>query len=79
MKDAFSNLKAFVNSKRNELIQQKRILESQAKNQLLVETERTKYAVEIALAAGVEKPTQTGNDKENLWYKLGSKGLEAKN
>nr|WP_269460958.1 Wzz/FepE/Etk N-terminal domain-containing protein [Vibrio splendidus] len=76
--DAFSNLKAFVNSKRNELIQQKRILESQAKNQLLVETERTKYAVEIALAAGVEKPTQIGNDKEIFGIELGSKGLEAK-
>ncbi|MEZ9003633.1 LPS O-antigen chain length determinant protein WzzB [Vibrio splendidus] len=76
--DAFSNLKAFVNSKRNELIQQKRILESQAKNQLLVETERTEYAVEIALAAGVEKPTQTGNDKEIFGIELGSKGLEAK-
>ncbi|WP_192889811.1 LPS O-antigen chain length determinant protein WzzB [Vibrio bathopelagicus] len=76
--DAFSNLKAFVNSKRNELIQQKRILESQAKNQLLVETERTKYAVEIAQAAGVEKPTQTGNDKEIFGIELGAKGLEAK-
>ncbi|MEZ8239306.1 LPS O-antigen chain length determinant protein WzzB [Vibrio splendidus] len=76
--DAFSNLKAFVNSKRNELIQQKRILESQAKNQLLVETERTEYAVEIALAAGVEIPTQTGNDKEIFGIELGSKGLEAK-
>jgi LPS O-antigen subunit length determinant protein (WzzB/FepE family) len=76
--DAFSNLEAFVNSKRNELIQQKRILESQAKNQLLVETERTKYAMEIAQAAGVEKPTQTGNDKEIFGIELGSKGLEAK-
>lgn len=76
--DAFSNLKAFVNSKRNELIQQKQILESQAKNQLLVETERTRYAKEIAQAAGVEKPTQTGNDKEIFGIELGSKGLEAK-
>ncbi|MBE8564216.1 LPS O-antigen chain length determinant protein WzzB [Vibrio sp. OPT20] len=76
--DAFSNLKAFVNSKRNELIQQKQILESQAKDQLLVETERTKYAMEIALAAGVEMPTKTGNDKEIFGIELGSKGLEAK-
>lgn len=76
--DAFSNLKAVINSKRNELIQQKRILESQAKAQLLVETERTKYAMEIAQAAGVEKPTQTGNDKEIFGIELGSKGLKAK-
>lgn len=76
--DAFSNLNAFVNSKRNELIQQKRILESQARNQLLVETERAKFSMGIAQAAGVEKPTQTGNDKEIFGIELGSKGLEAK-
>ncbi|MEZ9998865.1 LPS O-antigen chain length determinant protein WzzB [Vibrio lentus] len=76
--DAFSNLKAFIGSKHNELIQQKRILESQAKNRLLVETERTKFAMEIAQAAGVEKPTKTGNDKEIFGIELGSKGLNAK-
>ncbi|MCC5519764.1 LPS chain length-determining protein [Vibrio splendidus] len=76
--DAFNNLQAVISGKRNELIQQKRILESQAKNQLLVETERAKYAVAIAKAAGVDKPIQTGNDNELFSIDLGFQGLDAK-
>ncbi|WP_373949490.1 LPS O-antigen chain length determinant protein WzzB [Vibrio pomeroyi] len=76
--DAFNNLQALVSGKRNELIQQKRILETQAKNQLSVETERTKYAVGIARAAGADKPIQSGNENELFSIELGSKGLEAK-
>ena len=76
--DAFNNLRAVVNGKRNELIQQKRILETQAGNQLLVETERAKYAAQIAKSAGVEKPVQTGNEKELFSIDLGAKGLDAK-
>lgn len=76
--DAFNNLQATVNGKRNELVQQKTILESQAANQLLVETERAKYAAQIATSAGVDKPIQIGNDKEIFSIVLGAKGLEAK-
>ena len=76
--DAFNNLQAMVSGKRNELIQQKKILETQAANQLLVETIRTKYAMGIARAAGVDKPIQSGNDNELFGIELGSKGLEAK-
>ncbi|CAK3031365.1 LPS O-antigen subunit length determinant protein (WzzB/FepE family) [Vibrio crassostreae] len=76
--DAFNNLQATVNGKRNELVQQKIILESQAANQLLVETERAKYAAQIATSAGVDKPIQIGNDKEIFSIDLGAKGLEAK-
>ncbi|CAH6793953.1 LPS chain length-determining protein [Vibrio chagasii] len=76
--DAFNNLQALVNGKRNELIQQKRILETQARNKLSVETERTKYAVGIARAAGADKPIQAGNEHELFAIELGSKGLEAK-
>ncbi|UQV21870.1 LPS O-antigen chain length determinant protein WzzB [Vibrio sp. J383] len=76
--DAFNNLRAVVNSKRNELVQQKKILERQASNKLLVETERAKYAAQIAKSAGVEKPVQTGNEKELFSIDLGSKGLDAK-
>jgi LPS O-antigen subunit length determinant protein (WzzB/FepE family) len=60
------------------LIQQKKILEIQAANQLLVETVRTKYAMGIARAAGVDKPIQSGNDNELFAIDLGSKGLEEK-
>ncbi|MEZ9027579.1 LPS O-antigen chain length determinant protein WzzB [Vibrio cyclitrophicus] len=76
--DAFNNLHAVVSGKKNELIQQKRILESQASNQLLVETERAKYASQIAKSAGVDRPIQTGNDKELFSIDLGAKGLDAK-
>lgn len=76
--DAFNNLQAIVNGKQNELVQQKIILESQAANQLLVETERAKYAAQIAASAGVDKPIQTGNEKEIFSIDLGAKGLEAK-
>lgn len=76
--DAFNNLQAVINGKRNELIQQKRIIQTQAKNQLLVETERAKYAMGIAKAAGVDKPIQTGNSGEIFGIDLGSKGLQAK-
>ncbi|CAH6883352.1 LPS chain length-determining protein [Vibrio chagasii] len=76
--DAFNNLSAVVSGKRNELIQQKRILESQASNQLLVETERAKYASKIAKSAGVDRPIQTGNEKELFSIDLGAKGLDAK-
>lgn len=76
--DAFNNLDAVINGKRNELIQQKTILETQAKSQLLIEAERTNYAVAIAIAAGVEKPIQMSNHSELFGIDLGSKGLEAK-
>ena len=67
-----------MNGKRNELVQQKIILESQAANQLVVETERAKYAAQMATSAGVDKPIQTGNNKEIFSIELGSRGLEAK-
>ncbi|MEZ9660693.1 MULTISPECIES: LPS O-antigen chain length determinant protein WzzB [unclassified Vibrio] len=76
--DAFNNLQAVVSGKKNELTQQKRILESQASNQLLVETQRAKYAAQIAKSAGVNKPIQTGNAKELFSIDLGAKGLDAK-
>lgn len=76
--DAFNNLRAVVNGKRNELIQQKRILENQASNKLLVETERAKYAAQIAKSAGVDRPIQTGNESELFSIDLGAKGLDAK-
>lgn len=77
-KDAFNNLEAIVSGKHNELAQQKKILESQARNQLIVEAERTMYAMQIAKAAGVEKPIQTNDDNELFNIDLGFNGLKAK-
>lgn len=76
--DALNNLQAIVNGKRNELVQQKRILETQAKNKLLVEAERSRYALDIAEAAEVNTPIQTSDSNEMFGIGLGSKGLVAK-
>lgn len=76
--DALNNLQAVVDSKRNELVQQKRILESQARNRIEVEVERAKYALDIAKAASVDTPIQSYNDKEIFSIDLGTKGLAAK-
>lgn len=76
--DALNNLQAVVQSKRNELVQQKRIIETQAKNKILVEAERAKYALDIAKAAGVNQPIQTNSNNEIFGIDLGTKGLAAK-
>ena len=76
--DELNNLQAMVNGKRNELRQQKNILETQAKNRLAVEIERSQYALEIAKAAEVGKPTQNIGSNELFAIELGSQALTAK-
>jgi len=76
--DALNNLQAVVNSKHNELLQQKRILETQAKNLIEVEAKRAEYALDIAKAANVDTPIQSSNDNEIFSIDLGTKGLAAK-
>nr|WP_240457250.1 Wzz/FepE/Etk N-terminal domain-containing protein [Vibrio neptunius] len=76
--DALNNLQAMIDGKRNELLQQKRILESQAKKRIQVETEKAQYAYTIAKAAGVDTPIQTNSDSEIFAIDMGAKALEAK-
>ncbi len=76
--DALNNLQAIVNAKKNELKQQKIILEAQTKNRLAVEVERSQYALAIAQAAGVSKPIQGLGDEELFAINLGSDALFAK-
>lgn len=76
--DALNNLEAVVSSKHNELLQQKRILEAQAKNLIEVEVKRAEYALDIAKAANVDTPIQGSNDNEIFSIDLGTKGLAAK-
>lgn len=76
--EALNNLQAAVDAKHNELVQQKRILESQAKGRIEVESKRTQYALYIAKAASVDTPIQSYNDKEIFSIDLGTKGLAAK-
>ncbi|USD33984.1 Wzz/FepE/Etk N-terminal domain-containing protein [Vibrio sp. SCSIO 43145] len=76
--DALSNLKAIVSAKKNELVQQKRILEVQAKNSLLVEADKSRYALSIAQAAGITSPIQSHDSREIFDINMGSKALAAK-
>ncbi|RYU61820.1 LPS O-antigen chain length determinant protein WzzB [Aliivibrio finisterrensis] len=76
--DALNNLQAMVNGQRNELRQQKTILETQAKTRLAVEIERSKYALDIAKAAEVNKPIQNMGSNELFAIELGSRALDAK-
>lgn len=76
--DALNNLDAIVSAKKNELVQQKKILETQAKNRILVEADRARYALSIAKAAGVTSPIQTNGNRELFGIDMGSKALAAK-
>lgn len=75
---ALSNLSATIDSKRNELKQQLIMLTKQAQQRLLVEKERSEYALTIAEAAGVSKPLQNFGNKELFAINLGSDALKAK-
>lgn len=75
---ALNNLAATISSKKNELKQQLIMLTKQAAQRLLVEKERSEYALNIAKAAGVSKPLQNFGDKEIFAINLGSDALTAK-
>ncbi len=76
--DALNNLESIVQAKRKELIQQKNILETQAQGKLAVEAERTKYALDIAKAADVNKPILSNGDGEMFAIDMGAKALDEK-
>lgn len=75
---ALSNLAATISSKKNELVQQSIMLTKQAQQRLLVEKERSEYALTIAEAAGVTKPLQNFGEKELFVINLGSDAIKAK-
>lgn len=76
--DVFDHLEALVFGERNELLQQKTVLESKAKNKLLAEINRTQSALNIAKAAGVDTPLLSGNARDFYAIELGSKALQEK-
>ncbi|MEZ8012899.1 MULTISPECIES: LPS O-antigen chain length determinant protein WzzB [Vibrio] len=76
--DVFDHLEALVFGERNELLQQKTVLESKAKNRLLAEIERAQSALKIAKAAGVDTPLLSGNARDFYAIELGSKALQEK-
>ena len=73
-----SNLTATISAKNRELKQQSLMLTKQAKKSLLVEIERSEYALSIAQAAGVEKPLQNFGDRELFAINLGADALKEK-
>lgn len=77
-RDALQNLNAIINTKKNELLQQKNALSLQAKQNLEVEIQRAEYALQIAKAAKVNTPVQNLGDKEIFSINLGSAAIEAK-
>ena len=77
-REALNNLQAIVDSKHNELVQQRQILESQAETKLLAEIERAKFALAIATSAGVTQPIQTNSKDEIFDIEMGTKAIDAK-
>ncbi|GLT13167.1 LPS O-antigen chain length determinant protein WzzB [Vibrio algivorus] len=73
-----NNLAAMIKSKKYELKQQLVMLSKQAEQRLLVEKERSEYALSIAQAAGVAKPLQNFGEKEIFAINLGSDAIKAK-
>ncbi|UTV26975.1 Wzz/FepE/Etk N-terminal domain-containing protein [Photobacterium atrarenae] len=76
--DLLNNLNAVVNAKKNELLQQKSILEVQAKQRLEIEAARSQYALEIAEAALISKPVQNLGENEIFAINIGGDALKAK-
>ncbi|MEZ8291922.1 LPS O-antigen chain length determinant protein WzzB [Vibrio sp. 10N.237.312.B06] len=76
--NAFDHLEALVFGERNELLQQKIVLENKARNKLLSEIERAQSALKIAKAAGVDTPLLSGNARDFYAIELGSKALQEK-
>ncbi|TYL46841.1 LPS O-antigen chain length determinant protein WzzB [Marinomonas sp. IMCC 4694] len=77
-KIAIDNLVTVVEGKRSELEQQKSLIIEQASNKLQSELQLSKYALQIAKAAGVTQPQQNLGDQEIFMINIGSNALEAK-
>jgi chain length determinant protein (polysaccharide antigen chain regulator) len=75
---AIANLSSTVASKRSELLQQQMMLTEQAKGRLLNEQARSQYALEIAAAAGIDKPQQNLDGEELFAINIGANALAAK-
>ncbi|MGL4830700.1 MAG: GNVR domain-containing protein, partial [Vibrio sp.] len=65
-------------AKYGELAQQEKNLLQQAQLRLLVELERTQYALNIAEAADIKQPVQNLGEQEIFAINIGSRALKAK-
>lgn len=75
---ALSNVRSDLENKLSELSQLKSMLMDQAKSRLLNEQTQTKYALDIAKAAGINKPQQNLDNQELFSINIGANALAAK-
>lgn len=75
---AIENVESVIQAKHNELIQQRKLLESRALSKLKNERELSNYALQIAEAANVKTPQADLGDKELFAINIGANALEAK-
>lgn len=75
--DVINNLTAILNTKEQELFQQKAMLELQANNKLEIEIVRAEYALKIAAAANVTEPIQINGGQQLFNIDMGSLAIEA--
>ncbi|ENM5762687.1 LPS O-antigen chain length determinant protein WzzB [Vibrio mimicus] len=73
-----ANLISILTAKYGELAQQEKNLLQQAQLRLLVELERTQYALNIAEAADIKQPVQNLGEQEIFAINIGSRALKAK-
>ncbi|MFA0520608.1 LPS chain length-determining protein, partial [Vibrio sp. 10N.222.55.E8] len=76
--DLFDHLEALVFGERNELIQQEKLIESEAKNKLNAQIEQTQSALKIAKAASINAPLLVSSARGLYEIELGSKALQEK-
>jgi len=75
---AVANVSSVVASKRSEIVQQKALFTDQAKGRLFNERAQAQYALEIATAAGIDKPQQNLNNEDLFVINIGANALAAK-
>ncbi len=75
---AVANFSSVVSSKRSEIAQQQALFTDQARSRLLNERAQAQYALEIAQAAGLDKPQQNLNGEELFAINIGADALAAK-
>lgn len=75
---AVANFSSVVSSKRSEITQQQALFTDQARSRLLNERAQAQYALEIAQAAGLDKPQQNLNGEELFAINIGADALAAK-
>lgn len=79
VRDTMEELQNIVDIKIQDFEQQKALLETQTKNTLAVEIERTQYALAMAQAAELNAPLQIVNQDSGMFpIGLGAKALEVK-